>query len=83
MKRFMGMMPSSCIEIRKDFKDENGLKIHIDAGPEGWTIIYADGSTNYADTIATAEDNYNIAYKIASENLNLTEIQDNNTVNNY
>lgn len=83
MKRFMGMMPSSCIEIRKDFKDENGLKVHIDAGPEGWTIIYADGSTNYADTISTTEDNYNIAYKIASEDLNLTEIQDNNTVNNY
>lgn len=74
MKRFMGMMPSSCIEIRKDFKDKDGKKVHIDAGPEGWTVIYADGSTQYDDVVATSEDNYKAAYKIASKNLNLIEI---------
>lgn len=74
MKRFMGMMPSSCIEIRKDFKDKNGKKVHIDAGPEGWTVIYADGSTEYADTIATSEDNYKTAYDVANKNLTIIEI---------
>ena len=76
MKRFMGMMPSSCIEIRRDFKDKNGLKVHIDAGPEGWTIIYADGSTEYADVAASAEDNFKTAYETASKNLNLITIPD-------
>ena len=80
MKRFMGMMPSSCIKIRKDFKDENGLKIHIDAGPEGYTIIYADGSTEYADIEASSEENYKAAYKAAIKNLKLTEIK--NSSNN-
>lgn len=74
MKRFMGMMPSDCIEIRKNFKDENGLKVHIDAGSEGWTVIYGDGSTEYADVEVSSEDNYKAAYESASKNLNLTEI---------
>ena len=71
MKRFMGIMPSECIEIRKDFRSGSGLKVHIDAGSEGWTVIYADGSTNYEDNVATAQENYERAYKVASEKLTL------------
>lgn len=78
MKRFFGMMPSDCIEISKDFKDEDGLEVHIDAGPEGWTVTYADYSTKYADIKGTAEENYERAYAVASENLKLTPIVDNN-----
>ena len=74
MNRFMGMMSSSCIEISKDFKDENGLKVHIDAGPEGWTIIYADHSSDYKDVNATSEDNFKEAFETASKNLKLTPI---------
>lgn len=74
MQRFMGMMPSSYIEINKDFRSASGLKVHIDAGPEGWTVIYADGSTNYEDNVATAQENYERAYAVASERLELTPI---------
>lgn len=74
MNRFMGMMPSACIEISKDFKDENGLKVHIDAGPEGWTVIFADGSSEYKDVNATSEDNFKEALEAASKNLKLTPI---------
>lgn len=74
MKRFMGMMPNDCIEISKDFKDENGLKVHIDAGSKGWTVIYADGSTEYQDIEGTAEENYNRAYEVAIKNLKLIPV---------
>lgn len=77
MKRFMGVMPSSCIKISKDFKDDNGLNVHIVAGPEGWTVIYADGSTEYQDIEGTSEENYNRAYAVASKNLNLVPIERN------
>ena len=76
MKRFMGLMPADCIKISKDYKDEFGLKVHIDAGLEGWTILYADGSSEYKDNIATSEENFEEAYKTVSKNLTLTEIKD-------
>ena len=45
MNRFFGMMPSSEIEVSKTFKDDFGLRISIDAGKNGWTIMYADSSS--------------------------------------
>ena len=47
MDRFMGMMPSSEIEIEKRFDTGNGFTVTIQAGPNGWTIIYADQSTKF------------------------------------
>lgn len=76
MKRFMGIMPSSCIEISQDYKDDNGMNVHIDAGSEGWTVMYADGSTEYEDIKGSAKENFERAYKVASENLNLTIVVD-------
>lgn len=63
MKRFFGMMPSDCIEKEKRFKTESGLVLQIQAGREGWTIIYADGSSEYKDISDTTENNFNEAYE--------------------
>lgn len=35
MKRFMGKMPTSEIELSKTFIDSSNFKITIDAGPNG------------------------------------------------
>ena len=79
MMRFMGLMPSSEIEMSKTYKDENGLTITVDAGPHGWTIIYADHSTQYEDVDDTTVNNFNTAYNILCEEFkNLVEIFDDN-----
>lgn len=78
MKRFFGMMPSSEIEIEKKYKDSSNLAITIQAGKHGWTIIYADGGTNYKDVDGTAQGNFDAAYRIAVEQIGqLTEISSN------
>jgi hypothetical protein len=79
MNRFFGMMPSSEIEISKSFKDENGLEITIDAGPHGWTIIYADYSTKYEDVDDTAENNFNKAFSILTKEFAVREVVYNET----
>lgn len=65
MVRFCGMMPSSDIERQEIFKDMSNLKIIIQAGVKGWTIIYADGSTDYADKVDTVNNNFNEALGVA------------------
>lgn len=65
--RFMGMMPASEIEIEKRFVDESGYTILIQAGKSGWTIIYADYSSEYCDTDEddrTAQENFDEAYNL-------------------
>lgn len=61
MKRFFGMMPSSEIKMQKTFVDNYGLKITIQAGENGWTILYADSSSKYRDVVDTTENNFNDA----------------------
>ena len=63
MKRMFGLMPSNEVDKRKWYKDKLGLRIGIEAGKKGWTILWADGGTIYKDNIATVEDNFNEAYK--------------------
>lgn len=60
----MGMMPSNEIEIREEYDDGNGLIVRIDAGPNGWTIRYADNGSKYQDTVATTQENRDTAYAI-------------------
>ena len=55
------MMPSNEIEIERILVDDYGLKITIQAGPNGWTILWADGASTYKDEVHSAEENYNIA----------------------
>lgn len=61
MKRFMGMMPSTEVEIIKRIKDKDGKEITIESGKNGWTILYADSSSEYQDVESTAEENFNLA----------------------
>lgn len=69
MKRFMGMMPSSEITIEKRYKDKSKLPVLIQAGPHGWTIIYADGGTNFKDVDAEDKINFKSAYDEAVSHL--------------
>ena len=60
MDRLWGMMPCDEVEKEVHFKEELGTII-IQAGPNGWSIIYADGSSEYKDVQATTEVNYQTA----------------------
>lgn len=67
MKRFFGMMPASEIERTEHFVDENGLSVCIDAGPNGWTVRFADMSSEYEDESIGTEANFKNAYDVAVE----------------
>ena len=69
MRRFMGMMLPSEVEKRAVYKDKYGANVRIDAGPNGWTVYYADYSTNYKDEVLTTEENFKNAYEVASDNV--------------
>ena len=61
MNRFFGMMPSSEIEIEKTFDEGDGTKATIQAGKNGWTVLYCDSSSEYKDVVDTTENNFNKA----------------------
>lgn len=63
MRRFMGMMPRSEIQKEQSFKDRNGLRITVQAGPNGWTILWADSSSDYKDSAGTTEENWRVAMR--------------------
>ena len=76
MKRIFGLMPSSEVELRKYYKDDRGIQILIQAGPNGWTIIYGDSSTEYEDVVSTTEENFQKAFeKMNSHFENLIEVK--------
>lgn len=75
MKRFFGMMPSDEIKIQKTFADDLGLKIKIQAGENGWTILYADNSSEYADVVDKSLNNFNAALKKLKEHFNVKEFK--------
>ena len=72
----MGMMPSSEIEVSKTFKDDLGLKIRVEAGKNGWTIIYADGSSEYKDIKDMFDNNFQAALKALKSHFKVTECDD-------
>jgi hypothetical protein len=76
MKRFFGMMPSSEVKMSKTFVDDLGMKISIDAGENGWTIMYADGSSEYKDVVDTTENNFNAALIVLKSHLDVTECEE-------
>lgn len=77
MQRFFGMMPSSEIAIEKVYKDKYDLTISIQAGEHGWTVLWADGGSNYKDVDDTSENNFRAAYEFAVEKIGeLTEQTD-------
>lgn len=67
------MMPSSEIEVSKTFKDDLGLKIRVEAGKNGWTITYADSSSEYEDVEDTTENNFQAALTVLKSHFNVTE----------
>ena len=69
MNRFFGMMPRTEIEREERFVDPVGLKITIQAGPNGYSILYADGGSQYGDIEASTDENFKTAYNIAKGNL--------------
>lgn len=69
MKRFFGMMPSSEIKIEKCYKDKNEYKITIQSGQNGWTVIYADSSSEFRDITKSADENFREAYNLAVKRL--------------
>lgn len=75
MNRFFGMMPSSEVKKQKKFVDDLGLKITIQAGENGWTILYADHSSEYADVVDTVENNFNKALETLKSQLNVKEFK--------
>ena len=64
MNRFMGMMPSSEIEREEKFKVGLGSTVIIQAGGNGWTILYADSSSEYKDVLDTTDNNFNKAMEV-------------------
>lgn len=75
MRRFFGMMPSSEIDMERYYKDKEGHGIIIQAGVNGWTIIYSDSSSEFKDITTSTEENFNAAYDLAVSRLGiLTEI---------
>jgi len=60
MNRFFGMMPSSEIAKEQHFKDDYGT-ITVQAGPNGWTVLWSDGGSNYKDVTATTDANWQAA----------------------
>jgi len=78
MKRFFGMMPSTEIKREEQFKVGVGqLTVTIQAGENGWTILYADNSSEYKDEVDTTNNNFNKAMKMLK-----SHFSDINKVNN-
>lgn len=67
MQRFFGMMPASEVERRESFLDKYDTRVMIDAGPNGWTVRYCDGSSQYKDETKTTDENFQTAYEVANE----------------
>lgn len=63
MQRFMGLMPSSEIKKRHLWSDGTGKHCTVEAGPNGWTIIFADAGTQYKDAAIGTDANYTEASK--------------------
>ena len=77
MNRFFGLMPTNEIEKTGIYKDRYGLRVIITAGPNGWTVVYADNATSYNDESVGTEKNFNTAYNVAEDVVGpLTEMKD-------
>lgn len=75
MNRMFGLMPVNEIEKEIEYKDSNDLHVIIQAGPNGWSIIYADHSSEWDDVKDTTDKNFEKAYAIAEIKLGkLTKI---------
>lgn len=72
MQRFFGMMPAGLVKILRPVALNNGEtgslgKVNIQAGNEGWTIMFADSSTEYNDIVGTPEENFQRAMLVVKK----------------
>jgi len=69
IKRFGGLMPVDDVEKEQIFtyNEDDGLRIQ--AGPKGWSIIYDDGSSEWADNKSTTNKNFALAMDVATEHV--------------
>ena len=59
------MMPSIEVKREERFKVGVGqLTVTIQAGENGWTILYADSSSEYKDEVDTIDNNFNKAMNV-------------------
>ena len=59
------MMPSS--EVKREERFKVGvwqLTVTIQAGENGWTILYADSSSEYKDEVDTTDNNFEKAMEV-------------------
>lgn len=62
------MMPSNEVKKEKRFRvGAERLVVTVEAGENGWTILYADGSSEYKDVVDTTDNNFNNAMKVLKE----------------
>lgn len=70
MNRFFGLMPADSVTIEKEYRDSCGMRVLIQAGPEGWTVVWGDNSgTTWQDILNTPDVNFQKAYNAANENV--------------
>lgn len=55
-------------DLESHFFDENDNSVIIKAGPSGWQILYADGTDDTVENSATAQENFDEAFKYAIKN---------------
>lgn len=69
------MMPADEVEISKTYKDQYGLKIMIEAGHTGWSVLWADYSADSEVNHKSAKENLQAAIKFVQEQgFKLTEV---------
>ena len=65
MNRFFGMMPMSEVKRMENFKvGRDQSTVTIQAGENGWTILYADHSSKYSDQVDTVDGNFDKAMEV-------------------
>lgn len=75
MRRFFGMMPSNEVKMTNKYVTESGDKVVIEACEHGWTIIYADASTEFKDFDDTVQNNFDFALRVLKSRFNVVEIK--------
>ena len=61
MNRFAGLMPVSEVKKERTYKTKDGHSVIVQAGPNGWTVIWPDQGNNFKDNVADTEENFQTA----------------------
>lgn len=76
MKRIFGLMPSSEVEVSKRYHTGSGFHVTVQAGPNGWGLLFADSSAEGQDIVDTTEANVERAVaKLKSYFSEVTEVE--------